>query len=52
MSNIPNSAIPHAWVHDDAEEAADKGRSERRGPSLAKLAGIGALAYLAYRAVR
>lgn len=52
MSNIPNSAIPHAWAHDEAEEDGGKTRSERRAPSLAKIAGIGAVAYLAYRAIR
>ncbi|HEY6817511.1 MAG TPA: hypothetical protein VI168_18395 [Croceibacterium sp.] len=53
MSNIPSSAMPHAWAHDDAdEEARGERESAPRGPSLAALAGIGALVYLFYRAVR
>ena len=52
MSNIPSSAMPHAWARDDAEDAAAKREGAGRAPSLAKLAGVGALAYLLYRAVR
>jgi hypothetical protein len=52
MSNIPSSAIPHAWARDDAEEAAAGRESASRSPPLAALLGIGALVYLVYRAVR
>ena len=51
MSNIPSSAMPHAWARDDAEPAS-KRESAGRTPSLAKLAAAGALAYLVYRALR
>lgn len=52
MSNIPSSAMPHAWAHDDEEEPTMDRESPSRGPSLAALAGIGAAVYLLYRAVR
>ena len=52
MSNIPSSAIPHAWAREDAEQATTDRESTTRLPSLAAAAGIGALAYLVYRAVR
>ena len=53
MSNIPSSAIPHAWAKEDAEAAAGKGEEAQAGPSLAMLAGLGALAgYVLYRIVR
>lgn len=51
-SNIPSSAIPHAWAHDHAGAVVTARPDTTRGPSLAALAGIGALVYLVYRAVR
>lgn len=52
MSNIPSSAIPHAWARDDDEQAGATHREPRAG-SLAALAGIGAVVlYLVYRLAR
>lgn len=51
MSNIPSSAMPHAWAPDNDDD--DAARESSRGlPSLTTLAGLGAVFYLLYRAVR
>jgi hypothetical protein len=45
MSNIPSSAMPHAWAHDEEDQAQEQ-RSERASPSLSSIAiagGVGAL---------
>ena len=53
MSNIPNSAIPHAWAHDDREDAEADDTTTASSPPRALLLAIGAgLAYLAYRVLR
>lgn len=54
MSNIPSSAIPHAWARDDEADAGSPQRRARAAPpSFAALAGIGAvLLYLVYRVAR
>ena len=53
MSNIPSSAMPHAWAPDNDDEDDDADREASSGlPSLVTLAGVGALLYLVYRAVR
>ena len=51
MSNIPSSAMPHAWAEPD-EQRDESHDTPSGGPSLAVLAGFGALAYLVYRFVR
>ena len=43
MSNIPNSAMPHAWAHDDEEEERRQSANQQ-GFSLAGLAIAGAAA--------
>ncbi len=49
MSYIPSHAMPHAYVHEDEDEAARK----RQPPSNAlKIAGGALLGYLLYRALR
>ncbi len=52
MSNIPSSAIPHAWARDDLETDRDERQAAPGSPSLAMLAGLGALFYLVYRTLR
>ena len=51
MSNIPSSAMPHAWAPDNDDDDANR-EAPNALPSLATLAGLGALLYLVYRAVR
>ncbi len=49
MSTIPNSAMPHAYAHDEEDED----RSETRaGPSTGLLIGGAVAAYLLYRILR
>ena len=54
MSNIPSSAMPHAWAPLNDEEVGAVDRNTAAvSPSFAMLAGLGAfLAYLVYRVVR
>jgi hypothetical protein len=49
MSTIPNSAMPHAYVHDD-EEADDDRRLG--APSAGLLIGGAIAAYLLYKVLR
>ena len=51
MSSIPNSAMPHAYVHD--EEAEDERDAAAQSlPPAALLIGGAALGYLLYRIIR
>ena len=45
MSNIPNSAMPHAYAHDDEDEAPSV---EQAGITLYGLAIAGGIAALVY----
>ena len=49
MSNIPSSAMPHAYAHDDDE---NKRGQERTGPSAGMLIGGAVAAYLLFRILR
>ena len=50
MSNIPNSAMPHAYAHDDEEQ--DDKREVGSGPSAGLLIGGAIAAYLLYKVLR
>lgn len=53
MSSIPNSAMPHAYVHDEDSEAVAGRESEAQPlPRAAWLIGGAALGYLLYRTIR
>jgi hypothetical protein len=48
MSTIPNTAIPHAYAHDDEGDDA----APRPAPSTGMLVGGAVVAYLLYRILR
>lgn len=53
MSSIPNSAMPHAYVHDEESEAgSERGSDAQPLPPAALLIGGAALGYLLYRIIR
>jgi len=53
MSSIPNSAMPHAYVHDEDPEAVAGRESDAQSlPPAALLIGGAALGYLLYRIIR
>ena len=53
MSNIPSSAMPHAYAHDDDESSRNKGQDgEASGPSTGMLIGGAVAAYVLYRILR
>lgn len=45
MSNIPSSAMPHAYAHDDEDDAST---AEQAGITLSGLAIAGGIAALVY----
>ena len=47
MSTIPNSAMPHAYAHDEEDDA-----SKRSAPSTGMLIGGAVAAYVLYRILR
>ena len=52
MSHIPNSAMPHAYAHDD-ESSRSKGHDgDSSGPSTGMLIGGAVAAYVLYRIFR
>lgn len=52
MSTIPNSAMPHAYAHDDEEQDAGRGEVQAAIPSTGMLIGGAIAAYLLYRVLR
>ena len=48
MSNIPNSAMPHAWAHDDDDEETRRASANQEGFSLTGLAIAGAVTAVVY----
>lgn len=52
MSNIPSSAMPHAYAHEDDEQEAERGEAQSAMPSAGVLIGGAIAAYLLYKVLR